>query len=480
MKRFKSRLILGLAFACAAITFSLAVSAQAQILHAVGVFDGPNGNGPYSSVVQGPDGNIYGTTDSGGNDTQSGTLFRLTPSGEVTDLYNFCSLAKCADGWGPDSAPVVGIDGNFYGVVQGGGSGQLGTFYRMTLDGEFTTLYNFCATRPCTGGGAPTGIILGGDGNFYGTTDGGGNASGSGTIFSISPTGQLTLLHTFCSLTPNCLDGARAFYPPILGSDGNLYGVTWGGGSLGGGVLYELTPSGTYSVLYNFCGQELGCSGIGEPYYVVRDANGNFFGTTEYNAEGRGYGSVFEFTSTNQLLVLHNFDDDNDWPYTGLTIANDGNVYGVFGYDTKASGSIFTVTPAGVYTRIYSFDPDFRGDAGAPPVGPLFQGTDGSFYGVTPYGPGDFDGEVFRFSNGLSPLVETVPVMGPVGQSVLILGNGLTGSTSVTFGGVAAAFTVESDTYISATVPSGATTGAVSVVTPSGTLKGSPQFVVTK
>ena len=164
MKRFKSRLILGLAFACAAITFSLAVSAQAQILHAVGVFDGPNGNGPYSSVVQGPDGNIYGTTDSGGNDTQSGTLFRLTPSGEVTDLYNFCSLAKCADGWGPDSAPVVGIDGNFYGVVQGGGSGQLGTFYRMTLDGEFTTLYNFCATRPCTGGGAPTGIILGGDG----------------------------------------------------------------------------------------------------------------------------------------------------------------------------------------------------------------------------------------------------------------------------------------------------------------------------
>jgi hypothetical protein len=207
----------------------------------------------------------------------------------------------------------------------------------------------------------------------------------------------------------------------------------------------------------------------------VRDANGNFFGTTEYNAKGHGYGSVFEFTSTNQLLVLHDFDDDNDWPYTGLTIANDGNVYGVFGYDTKASGSIFKVTPAGVYSRVYSF----FGTA-APPVGPLFQGTDGSFYGVTPYGPGDFDGEVFRFSNNLSPLVETVPVMGPDGQSVLILGNGLTGSTSVTFNGVAAAFTVESDTYISAKVPAGATTGAVSVVTPSGTLKGSPQFVVTK
>jgi uncharacterized repeat protein (TIGR03803 family) len=474
MKNSKALLTLGLALACAAFTFSVAARAEAQVLHTVGVFNGNDGYGPSSSVVQGPDGNIYGTTDSGGRQSQ-GTFFRLTPSGEVTDLYNFCSLAKCADGWGPDSAPVVGIDGNLYGVVQGGGTGQLGTFYRMTLDGEFTTLYNFCATEPCTGGGAPTGIILGADGNFYGTTDGGGDASGSGTIFSISPTGEFKLLYTFCSLTPNCLDGTRAFYPPILGSDGNLYGVTWGGGSLGGGVLYELTPSGTYTVLYNFCGQELGCSGIGAPYYVVRDTNGNFFGTTEYNAEGRGYGSVFEFTSTNQLLVLHNFDDDNDWPYTGLTIASDGNVYGVFGYDTKAHGSIFQVTPAGVYSRVYSF----FGTA-APPVGPLFQGTDGSFYGVTPYGPGDFDGEVFRFSNGLSPLVETVPVMGAVGQSVLILGNGLTGSTSVTFNGAAAAFTVESDTYISATVPAGAAAGAVSVVTPSGTLNSYPQFVVTK
>jgi uncharacterized repeat protein (TIGR03803 family) len=473
MKSSKALLNLGLALAGAAFTLGLGVCAQAQVLHTVGVFDGNDGYGPSSSVVQGPDGNIYGTTGSGGRESQ-GTFFRLTPSGTITDLYNFCSEAKCADGWGPDSAPVVGTDGNLYGVVQGGGTGQLGTFYRMTLDGEFTTLYTFCPTRPCTGGGAPTGIILGADGNFYGTTDGGGNASGSGTIFSISPTGEFKLLYTFCSLTPNCLDGAQAFYPPILGSDGNLYGVTWGGGSLGGGALYELTPSGTYTVLYNFCGTD-SCSGIGAPYYVVRDNNGNFFGTTEYSAAGRGYGSVFEFTSTNQLLVLHNFDDWNDWPYTGLTIANDGNVYGVFGFDTKAGGSIFTITPAGVYSRIYSF----FGTA-VPPVGPLFQGTDGSFYGVTPYGPGNFDGEVFRFSNGLSPLVETVPVMGPVGQSVLVLGNGLTGSSSVTFNGVEAAFTVESDTYIQATVPAGATTGVVSVVTPSGTLNSNPQFVVSK
>ncbi len=466
-----------LVFASLGCALSLAVRTQAQILHTVGAFSGPNGYGPYSSVVQGPDGNFYGTTSSGGNDTQSGTFFRLTPSGKITDLYNFCSLAKCADGTNPISAPVVGTDGNLYGVAAGGSS-NAGIFYRVTLDGELTTVFTFCATtRPCTEGAGPNGIFLGGDGNFYGTTGGGGNAANGGTIFSISPTGQFTLLYTFCSRTPNCLDGSGPYYAPILGSDGNIYGVTYGGGSMKGGVLYELTPSGTYTVLYNFCFTGEGCSGVGEPYSVVRDANGNFFGTTVYNVINNRleYGGVFEFTSTNQLLVLHNFDDYNDWPYIGVTLANDGNVYGVFGYDTKASGSIFKVTPAGVYSRVYSF----FGTA-APPIGPLFQGTDGSLYGVTPYGPDNFDGEVFRFSNGLSPLVETVPVMGPVGQSILILGNGLTGSTGVSFNGVAAAFRVESDTYISATIPVGATTGVVSVVTPSRTLNGYPQFVVTK
>jgi uncharacterized protein (TIGR03437 family) len=89
-------------------------------------------------------------------------------------------------------------------------------------------------------------------------------------------------------------------------------------------------------------------------------------------------------------------------------------------------------------------------------------------------------GTIFTLSNGLSPLVETVPVAGPVGQTVLILGNRLTGTTSVTFNGAEAAFTVESDTYIKARVPAGATTGTVSVVTPSGTLKSNPQFVVSK
>ena len=458
-----------LVLASLAITFSLAVCAQAQRLTGLAVFDGTDGYGPYGGLVQGTDGNFYGTTNGGGNDTQSGTFFRITPSGKITSLYSFCSLPKCADGDFPSSAPVVGTDGNLYGAMSSGGAGRGGTFYKMTLEGKLTTLYSFCPTDPCTDGISPNGIVLGGDGNFYGTTAVGGNASGSGTIFSISQTGEFKLLYTFCSLTPNCLDGDNPYYPPILGTDGNLYGVTYFGGSQEGGVLYELTPSGIYTVLYNFCGGLGGCNDNGT-YDVARDAKGNFFGTTAINE--------FEITSTNQYVSLRTWDMFTypTWPYTGVTVANDGNVYGVIGGNYNNAGSIYEVTAAGTYTTLYAFETGI----GSPPVGPLIQGTDGSFYGVATYGPGDYDGEVFKFSNNLSPLAETVPVIGPVGTSVLILGNGLTGSTSVTFNGVAAKFTVESDTYIKATVPKGATTGTVSVVTPSGTLDSYPQFLVSK
>ena len=487
MKGSKSLLTLGLALTCAAITFGLAVRAQAQTVTFVADFDGGNGWQPFGSVVQATDGNFYGTTTSGGI-YKGGNVLRMTPDGKIGSIYSFCSQTNCADGQSPQTAPVLGSDGALYGVTWTGGTGVYGggngVVYRLTLEGEITVLHTFYSCYPCVDGSLPNGMILASDGNFYGTTNYGGTG-GVGTIFEISSTGDLKILYSFCSQA-NCVDGEYAAYPPVQGNDGNFYGTTLAGGTEGGGVFYQITPAGAYQVLHNFCNLPTGdCPEGAYPYGIVKGADGNFYGTT--------IGVVFKITPAGQYTKLYSFDYNGRLgeAYPQLTLGGDGNLYGILGGASYASwapqtlGGIYEVTPAGAFTPLYAFC-QCGSTAGYAPLDPLFQGTDGNFYGTTAYngytGTDKFSGygTVFKLSTGLSPLVETAPVAGPVGKSVLILGNGLTGSTSVTFNGVEAKFTVESDTYIKATVPKGATTGTVSVVTPSGTLNSNPQFVVSK
>jgi uncharacterized repeat protein (TIGR03803 family) len=461
MRNSKSLRTLGIALACAAITFSLAVCAQAQTLTYFAQF---NGAYPYGSLVQATDGNFYGAANLGTYPPSDG-IFRITPAGKISSVYNFCSLPNCADGQ-YTTPPILGSDGNLYGVSSGGSDYTWsGALYRLTLDGQLTTLYTFCPRANCVGSEMPNGIIQGSDGNFYGTTSGAG-ANEAGSVFQVSSTGKFKLLHSFCG--GDCAEGDGPLALPMQGSDGNFYGTAQ---SLEGGVVYQLTPSGTYKAIHSFC---IPCFGGGNPIFsgLVQDAKGNLFGTTIYAANSYNSGTVFEITPNNQYIVLHSFAfAGRVAPSRGITLASDGNLYGVAVNDDFDSGGnysiIYEVTPAGEFTTLstsYNL-----------PNGPILQGIDGSFYGTT-----EAYGLVFRLSNGLSPHVKTAPVAGKVGKSVLILGNNLTGSTSVTFNGVAAEFTVESDTYIKATVPSGATTGMVSVETPAGTLNSNPQFVVTK
>ena len=496
MKNSKLQLTLGLALACVVFSFGLAVCATAQTYANLDYFNKQDGwDGAAGPLIQGTDGNFYGATVVGGANVVgyvfgAGNVFQLSPAGELRSIYSFCSQPNCADGQYPLLGPVLASDEHLYGVASVGGSyaGSIygsGTFYKLTLGGEFTLLYTFCPTSPCTDGSGPNGIILGSDGNFYGATAAGGAFSG-GTIFRISSTGKLTVLHSFCSLS-NCKDGKEPNYAPIQASNGNFYGTTMEGGTTGSGVVYELTPSGIYTVVHNFCSLA-GCADGSEPTTLVQGTDGNIFGTTVGGgSDGYGWGTVFEITSTNQYIVLDSFDILRAHPFAGLALANDGNLYGTTTGDGTGSGinggTIYEVTPQGRYTQLYTFS-ECKG--GYNPSAPLFQGTDGLIYGTTGYGGyvspdgcGGY-GTIFTLANGLSPLVQSVPVAGPVGQSVIILGNGLTGSTSVTFNGVEAAFTVQSDTYIKATVPTGATSGTVSVVTPSGTLNSNPQFVVSK
>ena len=262
---------------------------------------------------------------------------------------------------------------------------------------------------------------------------------------------------------------------------------------MGGGVFYKVTASGKYSVIYNFCNfANSSCPDGGYPYAIVKDTEGNFVGTACCGTSA--YGVVFKITPGGHYTVLHHFAPDGNlgYPGTPLTLGSDGNLYGTFigsgsgTWGPFGKGAIYEVTPKGGFKMLYAFCPSCS-SSGFSPLDSVFQGTDGNFYGTTAFGgKGGWHGEaygfgtVFQFSNNLSPFVQTVPAAGKAGKSVIILGYGLSGTTGVMFNGVQANFTVESDTYIRATVPAGATTGMVSVVTPSGTRNSNPQFVVTR
>jgi uncharacterized repeat protein (TIGR03803 family) len=457
------------------VNCGLEVSAQAQAFTTLANFNGGNGKAPaYGPMIQGTDGNYYGATQGGGKNDE-GAIFQVTSAGELRDSYSFCSLANCADGWDVWMMPILGNDGNFYGTTNVGGNNiNSGTFYKMSIGGKLTTLYNFGGTA----GQYPAGITQASSGNFYGATSAGGQFTG-GTVFELTPAGELKVLYNFCA-AEDCHDGGLPLSAPVQASNGNFYGTTFEGGIFSGGVLYGITPAGSYKVIHNFCSRPNCIDGLQPWSPPVQDAAGNLYGTTQ---RGGAYneGTIYEITATGRFTVLHSFDyTDGANPESALILANDGNLYGTTsGGGTANGGTIFQINRQGAYTSLYNFC-NTEACTTYQPVQTLLQGTDGILYGATYQGGTDDMGTVFSLNNGLSPLVETVPVAGTVGQSVIILGNNLTGSTSVTFNGVPAAFTVESDTCIKASVPPGATTGAVSVVTPAGTLKSNPVFQVLK
>src|SRR6266481_5339921 len=172
--------------ACAILLFCVAtaMTCPAQTFTSLVSFNKTNGWAPYlGSLVQGTDGNLYGTTALAGNNN-SGTVFRVTPDGVLTSIYSFCSQPRCADGVAPNAGLVLAMDGNFYGATPQGGQNSAGTVFRITAGGVLTTLYSFCSQPGCTdGNGSYAGLIQGTDGNFYGTS--GAYGSNLGTVFKL-------------------------------------------------------------------------------------------------------------------------------------------------------------------------------------------------------------------------------------------------------------------------------------------------------
>ncbi len=350
----------------------------------------PNG------LVQGSDGNFYGTTGEGGS-YGFGSVFQLTPGGSLATLYSFTGAGDGAD---PLDALVQGSDGNFYGTTEYGGNSNAGTVFQITSSGSFTTLYAFTGGSD---GASPSGLIQGADGNFYGTTGGGGN--GTGTVFQITSSGSFTTLYAFSALSSGGnADGANPSAGVVQGADGNFYGTTDGGGASGQGTVFQVTSSGSLATLYSFTGAGDG----GQPFAGVIQANdGNFYGTTQYG--GSGSGTVFQITTTGTLATLYSFTGGNDGGCPNAVVQGaDGNLYGTTQYGGSGSGTVFQMTTSGTLATLYAFTGG--NDGGCPNA--VVQGVDGNFYGTTAGGGVWNAGTVFQITSGgaLTTLFSGFPI----------------------------------------------------------------------
>src|SRR5216683_1501666 len=298
-------------------------------------------NGAYpggSTLVQGTDGNFYGTTSEGGANNY-GTVFKVTPAGVLTTIYSFCSQSNCADGSYPSGGLIQATDGNFYGVTDRGGINGDGTVYKITSAGLLTTVHSF---HTVVDGTYPVGTLLQSNGSFYGITQPySTGAQQQGTLYKMSTSGTVTTLYYFCSLT-GCADGS---YPQGLvhARDGNFYGTTGGGGTsatciqtypYGCGTIFRITPAGTLTTLHSFAGYP--DDGNGPTGGLVQAADLNLYGTT-VEGGANNYGTAFKITLGGILTTIYSFCAqeihnqclDGRTVYSGLVQGTDGNLYGV-------------------------------------------------------------------------------------------------------------------------------------------------------
>ena len=386
----------------------MAIASLAQTFTTLVNFDGSNGNTPYlMALIQGTDGNFYGTTENGGA-TGHGVVFQMTPSGTVTVLYSFTAGN---DGGYPAAGLVQGTDGNFYGTTRTGGAHCCGTVFKVTPQGTLTTLYSFGGSD---GGVVYAPLFLASDGNFYGVTSKDG-PYGGGTAFKITPSGTLTTIYDFCSQNHglNCTDGTEPLGGLVQATDGNFYGTTQGGGDYGFGTVYQLTPSGTLTVLHSFDDAD---DGEGPHDKLVQATDGNFYGTTYLGGPGSN-GTVFKMTPGGALTTLLSFCLNLDCsagaqPESGLIQAADGNFYGTATAGAHGHGTVYRMTPDGTATALHSFCPNGNCSDGSGPLGGLLQASDGTFYGTTESGGSHGDGTVFSLSLPQPTYTLTVSITG--------------------------------------------------------------------
>jgi uncharacterized repeat protein (TIGR03803 family) len=467
----RKKLLARVAVPVLVIVATVAAKAQFSVLYNFGTKSGDPYQPTYAgNIAQGRDGNLYTTADNGGANSY-GAVLKITTAGTLSVLYSF----DWVHGATPSGGVTLGTDGNFYGTTYDGGTSSLGTVFKITSNGTLTVLYNFTGGSDGSYPYAPP--IQGTDGNWYGTTSMGGT-SGEGTVYKLTPAGVFTTLYQFDNT-----HGGQPRDPLVQGTDGNLYGTALYGGTIGYGVIFKITTAGKLTVLYNFDNAHGG-------YPVsplIQGNDGNYYGTAQDYGSGGG-GVAFKITPTGTLAVLRNMNSgtDGEGPVGGLVQATDGYFYGVNGTLISGgnSGTLFQINSTGSSFSILN---SFTGPNGAGPQVTPFQHTNGVIYGDTNTGgTGNIGcavgscGVFYEWSASLPAFAGLVSTSGKVGAKVGILGQNFSKSSVVTFGKAQAiTVTLSGTTFITATVPSGATTASVTVTTTSGTLTSNKKFRVT-
>ncbi len=424
--------------------------AQAQgylDLHDYSVYVGTLAN-PWL-MAEGRDNNLYGITAVGGTH-QKGTIFKISPSGGYTVLYNFDG----PHGSSPLGGLTLGPDGNLYGMAEREGAHGYGNIFRITPAGAFTVVYDF---KGGADGGLPTSpLIVGSDGNFYGT-------SYPGAAFRMTPAGVVTVI----SKIPT------ASYAPLLqAKDGSFYGVTEFGGKYSAGTVFRIV-GGNYTILHSFDGP----SGSYPTGGLAEGLDGDFYGTTTAGGSTNA-GVVYRINTSGGYRVMVDWDNvhtlNGYQSFSGMIAGADGNLYGAtiwggqYGY-----GVLFSMTTEGDYSVLYNFSTPTGQGAYATPL----QHTNGKIYGITNRGGSTHYGVVYSFTDNFAPFIQLTTSSGLVGNQVGILGKGFSQASSVEFNGTPASFHVVSNTFMTATVPSGET-GFVRVNMASGDLVSSKVFRV--
>ena len=450
---------------------SVALPASAQtftVLHAFGATG--DAQSPRGVLAQGQDGILYGATLKGGT-KGVGSVFTLTTDGAEALLDSF---DPSKGGTGCNTGLLLARDGTFYGTCSGGADPYSnGTVYSARTKGFIVTISE---NSPSKGGDPDEGQLVEGlDGTLYGVAATGG-ANGGGTVFSVGSDGSLVDVHDFGSGSD---DGVDPSGPLTLASDGNFYGTTSGGGKLGGGTVFKMTAAGQLTVLHDFPskGKKEGIQPMGG---VIEGDKGQFYGVT-FSGGASNLGTVFALKQTGKVQILHSFSvaDSMAFPCDSLTIASDRNFYGEAAAckDGKCEGSaIFEVTSKGVFKLLHTFSPTTDGTMASSP---LLLDTNGSFYGLTETGGPNGGGTAYSLNTGLPPFASLSPSSGAIGNTINIYGQGFTKKgTNVSFKGVKADFQLISANYLQAVVPVGATSGPVKVKTPGGTLQSIQTFTV--